>query len=269
MNTSHDLNAPNITDAATILELEGLTVLDHESAPGESGVRLYSVEGHCDRVEVRPVVDGVENCPMGGRGLQRAPSTSGLRIVSAARNVLVAYGWERHGETLLGGQFLAHTPAVREARVALENAEIPLLLTGALDGRGALVHPVDGDPGSVRVFVRAGGFRYKPGPATMEWESAGAREWQALMHECLDVMDAAGWTLAHPVIHADAQFCLPTMLTSRYGTRPHWAATRRRTTSYSPWPAYSVRRATCPCQPPGGTLRARRGASPCGRSHRT
>uniref|UniRef100_UPI003F499962 hypothetical protein n=1 Tax=Streptomyces sp. CA-136453 TaxID=3240050 RepID=UPI003F499962 len=208
MNTSHELNAPNITDTATVLELEGLTVLRHDSGPDEPGVRLYLVEGLCDRVEVRPVVDGLEKCPMGGGDFNERRS-QWVQIMATVRNVLVAYGWERHGETLLGGQFLTHTPVVREARVALANAEIALLPTGALDGRGALVHPVDGDPGSVRVVVHAGGFRYKPGPWTMEWESAGAREWRALMHECLDVMDAAGWTLAHTTIYDDAQFRLP------------------------------------------------------------
>ncbi|MFI8265354.1 hypothetical protein [Streptomyces sp. NPDC085665] len=196
----------HISDAAAVLASAGISVL--ELGAKGTGVVLHPVPGFTDQVEVRPVVNGLENCPMGGSYFNDRRA-EWVRIMAAARTALTETGWERRGETLTYGRFLAHTPLVRTARTVLAAAGVPLLPTGYRDGRGAFVHPADGKPRTVRIVVHAGGFRYKPGPDRTDWESEGAQQWRELMRECLDVMDAGGWRLEHAVIHDDAPFRAP------------------------------------------------------------
>ncbi|WP_329317204.1 hypothetical protein OG723_44410 (plasmid) [Streptomyces sp. NBC_01278] len=196
----------HISDATAVLTAAGLTVLD----PGSkgTGVVLHPVENFTDAVEVRPVVNGLENCPMGAGDFNERRA-EWVCIMAAARTALTETGWERWGETPRYGRFLAHTPLVRTARTVLAAAGVPLLPRGYQDGRGAFVHPADGKPRTVRIVVHAGGFRYKPGPDRVERESEGAQQWRDLMRECFDVMHVAGWQLEHAVIHDSASFHAP------------------------------------------------------------
>jgi hypothetical protein len=91
------------------------------------------------------------------------------------------------------------------ARAVLSAAGIPLLPRGYPDGRGAHVHPTDGEHRNVRIVVHASGHRHMPSDRHAE----GADEWRGLMLQCLDAMDAAGWTLVHGIVHGDVQFSAP------------------------------------------------------------
>lgn len=193
----------HISDAAEVLTSAGLAVLEPGAA--RTGVILRPAPNRTDVVEVHPVVNGLENCPT-GTGNFNDRRVEWVRIMAAARTALTDSGWERRGETMTYGRFLAHTPLVRTARTVLAAAGVPLLPAGYRDGRGAFVHPADGKPRTVRIVVHAGGFRYKPGPDRAERESAGAQQWRDLMHECLEAMDTAGWRPEHTVIHDAASF---------------------------------------------------------------
>ncbi|MFF9192576.1 hypothetical protein [Streptomyces rochei] len=193
----------HIRDAETVLRAAGITVLD-ETMKSLTGVRVYVSPINPNAVRVVPVVLGQERYP-GERPEFNEQRAEWGRLRTATREAMVAAGWERWGEGPAGLDFLAHTPAVRLARAALSTAGIPLLPMGYPDGRGAHVHPTDGDHRSVRIVVHAGGHRYKP----IEWGAEGAAEWRALMGQCLDVMGAAGWTITHTVIHDSADFRAP------------------------------------------------------------
>lgn len=203
MSTSSSTAIHHVRDAEAVLAAAGLTVID-DAMTSLTGVTVYPAKHATDAVRVVPVVHGQERRP-GDRPEFDEQRAEWGRLMTAARNALVAAGWERWGEGPMGGEFIAHTPVVRMARAVLSAAGIPLLPRGYPDGCGAHVHPTDGKHRNARIVVHAGGHRHKP----YEPEAEGAAEWRALMRQCLDVMDAAGWTITHTVIHDDAQFSAP------------------------------------------------------------
>ncbi|MFG3132922.1 hypothetical protein ACGFZU_35140 [Streptomyces tendae] len=203
MTTTAPATVDHIRDARTVLRAAGITVLD-QAMPSLTGVRLSVSTINPNAVRVVPVVLGQERYP-GERPEFNEQRAEWGRLRTATREAMVAAGWERRGEGPMGLDFLAHTPAVRLARAALSAAGIPLLPLGYPDGRGAHVHPTDGDHRSVRIVVHAGGHRHKP----YEPNAEGAAEWRALMGQCLDVMDAAGWTITHTCVHDWAKFRAP------------------------------------------------------------
>ncbi|MFE1289718.1 hypothetical protein [Streptomyces sp. NPDC058751] len=192
-----------VRDAEAVLTAAGLPVIDN-AMTSLTGVTVYPAKYRADAVRVVPVVHGQERRP-GDRPEFNEQRAEWGRLITTARDALVAAGWERRGEGPMGGEFIAHTPVVRMARTVLSAAGIPLLPQGYPDGRGVHVHPTDGKHRSARIVVHAGGHRCKP----YKPQEKGAEEWRALMRQCLDVMDAAGWTLDHTVIHDDAQFSAP------------------------------------------------------------
>ncbi|MYX26833.1 hypothetical protein GTY75_09150 [Streptomyces sp. SID8381] len=203
MSTSTPPAIHHVRDAEAALAAAGITVID-DAMTSLTGVTVYPAKHRHDVVRVVPVVLGQERRP-GGRPEFNERRAEWGRLMTAARDALVAAGWERWGEGPMGGEFIAHTPVVRMARTVLAAAGIPLLPKGYPDGRGAHVHPADGKHRHVRIVVHAGGHRHKP----YDWYAEGAEEWRALMRQCLDAMDAAGWTAANMVLHAEAQFSAP------------------------------------------------------------
>ncbi|MFF4276213.1 hypothetical protein [Streptomyces sp. NPDC001536] len=203
MSTSTPTVNHLVRDAEAALAAAGLTVID-DAMTSLTGVTVYPGKYRTGVVRVVPVVHGQERRPS-ERPEVNEQRGEWDRLTVAARNALVAAGWERSGEGPMGGEFIAHTPVVRMARTVLSAAGIPLLPRGYPDGRGAHVHPTDGKHRNARIVVHAGGHRHKP----CEPQAEGAEEWRALMRQCLDVMDAAGWTITHTVIHDDAQFSVP------------------------------------------------------------
>ncbi|MGI5133831.1 hypothetical protein [Streptomyces sp. CA-106110] len=181
----------DVRDATTVLAAADLTVLTPDT-PNITGVRIRPAHHHTGdaRIIVVPVVDGQEQLPPAhpAHNDRRATWT---HLMAATRLALTAAGWEGRGETPTGGEFLAHTPAVRMARAVLTAAGIPLLPTGASSGAGALVHPVDGDQYQVRIAAWAAGHRHTPlYPAD---ESPEAEAWRTLMRQVLAAMAAANW----------------------------------------------------------------------------
>lgn len=199
MSTS-TLTEFHITDAIAVLAETGLSYVD----PGTVGTGYRVRSAKFSDVIVVPVVNGQEEAPP-PVPWENDRRTEWGRIRTTAREALLAAGWEPRGETSTGVEFLAHTPVVRMARAVLSAAGIPLLPRGYPDGRGAHVHPTDGKHRHVRIVVHAGGHRHKP----YEHRAEGAEEWRALMQQCLDVMNAAGWAAANMVLHAEAQFSAP------------------------------------------------------------
>ncbi|WNZ14892.1 hypothetical protein [Streptomyces sp. 11x1] len=190
----------HIRDAEAVLSAAGLTVID-DAMTSLTGVIVYPAKYAMDAVRVVPVVHGQERRPDDRPGFYEQRVEWG-RLMAAARDALVAAGWERHGQGPTGGEFVAHTPAVRMARTVLAAAGIPLLPRGYPDGRGVHVHPADGKHRNARIVVHAGGHRHKP----YDPKAEGAGEWRALAGKCLEVMEASGWTLTHTYIHDEAEF---------------------------------------------------------------
>lgn len=203
MSTSTPTAIHLVRDTEAALAAAGITVID-DAMTSLTGVTVYPSKYRHNAVRVVPVVHGQEGRP-GERPEFNEQRAEWGRLMTSARNALVAAGWETAGEGSMGGEFIAHTPVVRMARTVLAAAGIPLLPRGYPDGHGAHVHPTDGKHRHVRIVVHAGGHRHKP----YEHRAEGAEEWRALMRQCLDVMDAAGWAPANMVIHAEAQFSAP------------------------------------------------------------
>ncbi|MFE0056089.1 hypothetical protein [Streptomyces sp. NPDC059003] len=192
----------HIRDAATALRAASLPVLDKTSTG--DGVRVCRARHFADRVRVVPVINGNERLPRAIHQLNDVRA-EWVRLMAAARKALNAAGWESRGETELGGEFLAHTPAVRRARQVLHAAQVPLLPKGMQDGQGALVFAADGDPRSVRIIVHAAGHRHQPYPGQRE----NAAQWRALMTRCIAAMEKAGWLREHSPLHDAAPFQAP------------------------------------------------------------
>jgi hypothetical protein len=203
MSTSIPIANHHVLDAEAALAAAGITVIN-DTMTSLTGVTVYPAKYRDGVVRVVPVVLGQERRP-NDRPEFNEQRTKWGRLMTAVRHALVAAGWERSGEGPTGAEFIAHTPVVRMARVVLSAAGIRLLPRGYPDGRGAHVHPTDGKHRHARIVVHAGGHRHKP----YEPEAEGAEEWRTLMRQCLDAMDAAGWTITHTVIHDDAQFSAP------------------------------------------------------------